>query len=95
MGAGKGQGLLLEEGGGGTGHRMLLLTEEAGHRQPHLVPQQGHFHRRLPQGQGSRLPAAANWNTVRSTITGLRHTGQRKAMERLASSIMGTTSVEF
>ena len=48
-----------------------------------------------PQGQGSRLPAAANWNTVRSTITGLRHTGQRKAMERLASSIMGTTSVEF
>lgn len=40
----------------------------------------------LPQGQGSSDGAAANWNTLRSTTTVWRHSGQRYAIVRFPSS---------
>ena len=54
-GAGKGQGLLVEEGVGGADHGVLLLTEQAGDAQAGLTALQLHPQRRLAAGAGQDI----------------------------------------
>lgn len=75
---------------------MLLLTKQAGHRQADLVPHQGDGKGGFPAGTGqpaAGCPPAETPSSPRSPAA--RQTGQRKAMDRFASSIIKATSVVF
>lgn len=52
IGAGEGQGLLLQEGPGGAGNRVGFLAEEAGDGDPHLIPHEGHVNGGFPARAG-------------------------------------------